>query len=100
LTEPLSPAALDLFRRVRRWNNASWRHADRIARTRFALSTLAELATTHDGIERPAVPDAGVHALADQLEVLTSDAFEAGVPADEVGTVLAGLAGYLGLANG
>jgi hypothetical protein len=98
LTAPLTPAALDLLRRVRSWNHSSWRHADRIVRTRLTLSTLAELGTTHDGIERPAVPDAGVHALADQLEVLASDALEAGVPADEVSAVLAELAGDLGLA--
>ena len=97
MTEPLSPAAVDLVRRVRRWNLSSWRHANRIARTRFALSTLAERATAHDRIERPAVPDVGVHALGDQLEVLISDALEAGVPADEVDSVLAGLARDLGL---
>ena len=100
MTEPLGPAALDLFRRVRRWHLSSWRHADRIARTRSALSTLAERAATHDRIVRPAVPDAGIHALADQLEVLTADALEAGVPAHEVTIVLAGLARDLGLANG
>ena len=59
---------------------------------------MAEQATTYDGIQRPAVPDAGVHALADQLEVLTADALAAGVPAEEVDTVLAGLARDLGLA--
>ena len=89
----------DLFRRVRNWNLSSWRHADRIARTRSALSSLAAHATTYDGIPRPAVPDAGVHALADQLQVLTMDALEAGVPADEVRTVLCRLARDLGLAN-
>ena len=89
---------LDLFRRVRRWHLSSWRHADRVASTRSALITLAELATSYDRISRPAVPDAGVHALADQLEVLTADALEAGVPAREVDTVLTGLAREFGLA--
>jgi hypothetical protein len=89
----------DLFRRVRNWNLSSWRHADRIAQTRSALSSLAAQAATYDGIPRPAVPDVGVHALADQLQVLTMDALEAGVPADEIRTVLARLARDLGLAN-
>ena len=93
------PDAQDLFRRIRSWNLSSWRRADRIGITRAALSALAEMASSHDGVQRPEVPDAGIHALADQLEVLTADAIEAGGPTDDVDAVLSGLARDLGLAK-
>jgi len=89
-----------LFRRLRAWNVSSWRYADRISRTRAALDTLAQLATDYDNVQRPAVPEVGVHALADQLEVLTADAIDSGVPVDEVDAVLSDLAEGLGLSIG
>jgi len=92
------PAPHPLFQRVRAWNVSSWRHADRIPVTRAALDLLSQNASAHDGQNRPPVPDAGVHALADQLQVLTADALDAGVPVDEVREVLDGLASRFGLA--
>lgn len=90
------PQSADLLRRVRAWNVSAWRHADRIAQTRSALQRLADLAGAHDGLSRPAVPDAGVHALADQLHVLVDDALGSGAPAGEVEDILADLATALG----
>ena len=50
------------------------------------------MASEHDGIARPAVPDVGAHALLDQLVVLTEDAWDAGVPDDQVEAVIGQLA--------
>ncbi len=87
----------ETFRRLRVWNVSSWRHADRLRQTRTALAELAEMASQADMFRRPPVPDVGVHALADQLEVLTADALAAGVPREHVDAVLMELAGQLGL---
>ena len=58
------------------------------------------LASAHDGVARPAVPDAGVHALADQLDVLVGDARSAGASQEELDVILADLAAGLGLSRG
>lgn len=55
------------------------------------------MASDADGRPRPAVPDVGAHALADQLEVLTADALDAGAGVDEVQGLLDELAQRLGL---
>ncbi len=68
-----------------------------MADARSALRALAELASAHDGTPRPAVPDAGVHALADQLTVLRADALTAGAPTEQVDAVLQDLARRVGL---
>lgn len=86
------PQLAEVFRRLWAWNVSSWRHGDRIALTRAALSELATMATQYDRIVRPAVPDVGPHALADQLVVLTADALEAGAPQSQVDAVLLDLA--------
>lgn len=62
-----------------------------------ALDTLARLASAADGRPRPPVPDAGLHAIADQVEVLVDDALAAGADAQEVEAVLRRVATELGL---
>lgn len=61
------------------------------------LDALAELASRADGRPRPAVPDAGLHALPDQVQVLVADALGAGAGADQVDAVLQAAASDLGL---
>ena len=62
------------------------------------MQRLADLAVVH---ERRAVylvvPDAGIHALADQLQVMFTDARRAGVPADEVEAEAAELTARFGM---
>jgi len=93
------PAPHPLFQRLRAWNVSSWRHADRVPIIRAALEDLSRLASAHDGIPRPPVPDVGVHALADQLQVLTADALDAGVPLVRVTDMLVQLSRRLGLSE-
>jgi len=64
---------------------------------REALHHLAVLADNADGRSRPAVPDAGIPALVDQLQVLTDDALAAGADRNDVRATLGRLAGELGL---
>ena len=87
----------ETFRRLRVWNLSSWRHADRQRHARAALAELTEMASQADGFRRPPVPDVGVHALADQLEVLSADAVAAGAPREHVEAVLVRLATQLGM---
>lgn len=94
---PPGPQPVDVLSRVRAWRLSSWRHSDRIGQARVALDLLAQLATAHDGLSRPDVPDAGVHALADQLDVLITDALTAGAPETEVRLILTDLAASLRL---
>lgn len=94
---PPGPPLVDLLRRVRAWNVSAWRHSDRTGQTRVALNRLSQLAAAHDGVSRPGVPDAGVHALADQLKVLIMDASAAGAPPAEIREILADLAAALRL---
>ncbi len=63
------------------------------------MQDLSQRAAAHDGHPRPPVPDVGVHGLADQLQVLTADALDAGVPVEEVTVVLGRLTRDLGLAE-
>ncbi len=88
-----------LFRRLRAWSLSSWRHGERVGVARGVLARLAAMATEFDGSARPPVPDAGVLALPDQLEVLAVDALLAGVPLAEILDVLADLAAGLGVAT-
>ena len=101
MTDPSTPGpqAADLFRRLRAWSVSAWRHGERIPAARATLAHLAVLATAHDGTPRPAVPDVGVHALVDQLQVLVADAVLAGAQSAQVCEVLYRLAGTLGLAG-
>jgi len=100
LTCPATPGPqADLFRRLRAWSVSAWRHGERIPATRAALAQLAGLATTHDGTPRPAVPDAGAHALVDQLQVLAADAVLAGAQPGQMAEVLYQLTLTLGLAG-
>ncbi|MET3806672.1 hypothetical protein ABIB25_003692 [Nakamurella sp. UYEF19] len=90
------PHVAELLRRLRAWSVSSWSHGDRIVVTRSALQQLAAKATSADGRVRPLVPDAGVHALADQVQVLADDAIDAGVDLVEVETLLVELGRQLG----
>lgn len=76
---------------------SSWRHRSRVEDVRSALAQLAVLAGESDGLSRPAVPDAGPHALADQLEVLALDAEQAGAGPDQVQQIFDALSARLGL---
>ncbi len=76
---------------------SSWRHRSRIEDVRSTLAELAVLAGESDSLTRPAVPDAGPHALADQLEVLARDAEQAGAGPDQVEQIFAALSARLGL---
>ncbi len=49
-----------------------------VAAVRHALQQLADLGARHEGLPSRPVPDIGLHALADQLLVLTRDAVAAG----------------------
>ncbi|MBM9468603.1 hypothetical protein [Nakamurella leprariae] len=87
----------DLVRRLRAWPVSAWRHGDREAAARRALQQLADLTAPADA-DRP-VPDAGVHALADQLVVLVADARRDGADPVAVDAVLAELTVVLGWAG-
>ena len=91
------PYTAAFLRRVRAWSVSSWRHGRREPVIRLLLDELAGLAGAADGRGRPAVPDAGLHALPDQVEVLVADALGAGVDEQRVETVLAAAAAELGL---
>ena len=82
---------------MRAWPTSSWRHRSRFEDVRSALAELAVLASGSDALARPAVPDAGPHALADQLEVLARDAEQAGAGPDRVEQIFAALSARLGL---
>ena len=86
------PQFADLVRRLWAWNVSSWGHGDRIEVAHAALGRLAVLTSQHDGLARPQVPDAGPHALIDQLVVLVGDAWDAGVPGETIETLIAQLA--------
>jgi hypothetical protein len=83
--------------RVRAWSLSSWRHGHRETVGRAMLETLAGLASDADGRPRPSVPDAGLHALPDQIDVLLADALDAGADVQEVVAVLHRAAAELGL---
>lgn len=91
------PYAVEFLRRVRAWPVSSWRHGRRHIIVRAVLDSLAELASGADGRARPPVPDAGLHALPDQVEVLMVDALLAGADARQVDAVLRCAATELGL---
>ena len=91
-----SPRQVELFGRLRAWNVSSWRHGDRVVIVRETLSALAAIASDQDGFDRPPVPEVGVHALADQLEVLVMDAASAGATSERIDAVLDELAVRLG----
>jgi hypothetical protein len=91
------PYTVAFLRRVRAWPVSSWRHGHRAAAGRAVLDALAALATSADGRPRPPVPDAGLHALPDQVEVLVTDALDAGADVQQVDALLQRAATELGL---
>lgn len=97
MTNRPGPYAAEFLRRVRAWNVSSWRHGHREAAIRPALDMLATLAQRADGRSRPAVPNAGLHALPDQLQVLIDDALTAGADPPAVDAVLHEAATTMGL---
>jgi hypothetical protein len=97
MTTGPGPYAAEFLRRVRARPVSSWRHGDRERVVRQALDRLAALASGADARQRPPVPDAGLPALADQLEVLIADALGAGADPQRVEGVLREVAGQLGL---
>ncbi len=94
--EPLYP---DFLRRLRNRPVSSWAVSGRVEATRAALDQLALRGFTTElpGHPVPPVPDVGVHALADQLEVLLRDAARAGVKRAELDVLIEELAGVLGV---
>jgi hypothetical protein len=86
-----------LVRRMRTWSASSWRHRDRLPRTREALQELADLAAAREGRPRIVVPNEGEAALADQLAVLVADAQRCGVQGDQIADVLERLTSTLGV---
>lgn len=90
----------ELLRKLRVRPLSFWGSGDRVVRTREALTELAQLgwrAEFGGAGEAPEVPDAGVHVLVDQLQVLIVDAQLAGVPVAEGNRVVAALADALGV---
>lgn len=83
--------------RLRAWSVSSWRHRDREAAARDCLQLLAALAAEAEGGSVRPVPDAGLHALGDQLAVLVADARAAGVSELSIDRLTARLAIRLGL---
>ena len=96
MTRP-GPYSTAFLRRVRAWPVSGWRHGQREAVVRSTLDILAGLASAADGRPRPPVPDAGLHALSDQVEVLVADALGAGAQAQDVDAVLQRAGTELGL---
>ena len=86
----------ELVRRLRARPLSSW-SVDRVAHTRAALQTLADLGAAAAGQPTRPVPDLHPSALADQLEVLLADAVRCGAAADDTDRVLLVLAAHLGL---
>ena len=83
------------FRRLRARPLSSWPVGDRVAAAREAATALAALgwsAEGRNGLPVPDVPDLGVYALTDQLEVLTDDALAAGADPQGVHEVVVRLA--------
>ena len=91
------PYPTEFLRRLRAWPVSSWRHGNRASVARSLLDTLAGLASGADRQPRPAVPDAGAHALPDQVQVLLGDALGAGVDRGRLDAVLKDAAAELGL---
>ncbi len=91
------PQPDDLIRRLRAWPVSSWQYGHREAVAREAAQRLAGAAAAVAGEPPRTVPDAGVHALPDQLAVLAADAERVGVSSSEVAAVFDDLASDLGL---
>lgn len=91
------PYTAAFLRRVRARPSSSWRHGRRHIVVRAVLDSLAELASGADGRVRPPVPDAGLHALPDQVEVLVVDALRAGADPGQIDALLRSAATELGL---
>ncbi len=91
------PYAAEFLTSVRARPVSSWRSGRREAVVRASLESLAGLASGADGRPRPPVPNAGLHALPDQVEVLVADALRAGAEAQQVDAVLRSAAVELGL---
>jgi hypothetical protein len=90
------PQPDEIVRRLRAWPVSGWRHGDRVARARRSLQDLADLGAHARGLAvAPQVPQLGPHALGDQLAVLVSDAWRAGVGAADVNRVVSELARHL-----
>lgn len=93
------PHLTELIRKLRARPLSSWEYGDRGLVLRHALSELASLAASAREVSPHAVPDIGLHALADQLAVLILDAQEAGVPTDQLAQLVARISSSLGLSE-